>query len=173
MEKKLKGEGFPSCARIVTLISAVCFLIGSVYYSYILLRSAYAAMCRLTSQTKADGSVMFKLEFSFANVNAAAVLSVLSVAALGVVTVLLTVFALKNKYHILSAAFSAKVMTLQMAAEGYTGLQEFMFARYVLKMGNRSYDISPFIKYVPYVVALILSVVCFTAVILWRRRAAR
>ncbi len=173
MKKKLTGEGMPSCARIVSLISAIFFLIGSVYYSYILLRSAYAAMCRLTSQTKADGSVMFKLEFSFANINALAVLCVLSVAALCLVTVLLAIFALKNKYHLLSAAFSVIVMIQQRAAEQHTALQEFMFARYVLRMGNGSYGISPLIKYIPYAAALALSAACVAAVTLWRRRAAR
>ena len=173
MKQNLTGEGMPRCARIITLISALLFLIGSVYYSYILLRTAYAAMHRLIPQTNADGSVMYKLEFSLTNINALAVVSVLSVAALCLVTVLLAIFALKNKYHFLAAAFSVTVMTLQWVAEPHTALQEFTFARYVLRAGNVSYDIFPLIKYVPYAAALVLSVACVAAVMLFRRRAAR
>lgn len=169
MKKKLIMRGMTLRSKILSLISAMFFLIGSFYYSYVHIRSAYAGMCEVKPKELSDGSRGYVLEFSFSNINAATVFSVLFVLIMCASTVLLVVFALKNKYHILSAVFSAAIIALQFVLKKYTLLQEFMSARYVLDLGTRAYDIGILIKYIPFVIALILSVVCFAVAMLSRK----
>ena len=150
-------------SKILSLISAMFFLMGSLYYSYIHIKSAYAAMYKMEPQISSDGSVTYKLGFSFSNLNTAAVFSFVLVLIMCVLTVLLIVFALKNKYHILSAVFSAAIIILQFVIKQYTLLQEFIFAKYVFGLGaDTAYDIGILFKYIPFVIALILSAICFT-----------
>ena len=166
MKKKLIKMCMTSRSKILSLVSAMFFLIGSLYYSYIHIRSAYAGMCEVKPKELSDGSRGYVLEFSFSNINAATVFSIMLVLIMCASTVLLIVFALKNKYHILSVVFSAAIIALQFVLKEYTLLQEFMFARYVLDFGTVSYDIGILIKYIPFVIALILSVVCFAVAML-------
>ena len=153
----------------LSLASSILFLIGTLYYSYIHLASAYYTMCKLNAYAKPDGTTQYKLEFSVSNVNTSAVLSVLLVLAMCAATVLLIVCAIKNKCHILPVAFSASILAVQLAVRAYTMLHEFTFARYVLRLGEMAYDVCPVLKYIPFVAALLLSVVCFTVARLSRK----
>ena len=153
----------------ISLASAILFLIGTLYYSYIHLGSAYYMMNRLNEHEKPDGTTELKLVFSFSNVNTKAVLSTLLVLAMCAAATLLIVFAIKNTYHILSAAFSAAILAVQFTVRQYTMLQEVVFARYVLNWGERSFDAAFVIKYIPFAAALLLSVVCFAVVKLSRK----
>lgn len=157
--KTVKRTALP--AKGLSVASALFFLIGAIYYSYMLVRSAYESMCSTTAENISGGPVKLELKFSFSNINARAVLGAVIVVALCVLTVLLIVFALKNKRHILSAVFSAVVIAAQIHLKQFTLLWEFMFARYALKLGGVALDICTLIKYVPFVIALIFSVAAY------------
>ena len=170
MENNLPETKKTMGTKILSLISAVFFLIGSVYYSYIHIKTAYSSMHTIINTKLPDGTNETSWEFSFSNINLPAVLSALLALALGAMTVLLFVFALKNKFHILSAAMSAGVLALQFAVESYTFFQEYMFARYVLRwISLWSYHFGYLVKYVPFAIALVLSVVCFVLVMHLRK----
>lgn len=151
-------------SKLLSFASAILFLIGTLYYSYIHLGAAYNTMNRLNAHEKSDGTTELKLEFSFSNVNTKAVLSTLLVLAMCAAVVLLIVFAIKNKYHILSAVCSAAILAVQFAVKDYTMVQEVTFARYVLNWGERSFDVGFVMKYIPFAAALLLSAVCFAVV---------
>ena len=171
MDNSLTVTKGTSYSKILSLISAIFFLIGSVYYSYIHIETAYSSMHTIIHTKLPDGTNETSWEFSFSNINLPAVLSVLLVLVLGVMTVLLFVFAFKDKLHFLSAALSAGILVLQFAIESYTFFEEYMFARYVLRwISLMSYHFGYLVKYVPFVVAFLLSAICFALVMISRKR---
>ena len=171
MEKNLLKSEKISTSKILSLISAVFFLIGSVYYSYIHIETAYTSMHTVIHTKLPDGTNETSWEFSLSNINLPTVLSVLLVLVLGVMTVLLFVFAFKDKLHFLSAALSAGILVLQFAIESYTFFEEYMFARYVFRWTSLwSYYLGYLVKYVPFVAAFLLSAICFALVMISRKR---
>lgn len=162
MENNLPETKKTMGTKILSLISAVFFLIGSVYYSYIHIKTAYSSMHTIINTKLPDGTNETSWEFSFSNINLPAVLSVLLVLALGAMTVLLFVFAFKDRLHILSAALSALILPLQLILHPYTQLQDYMFARFSLGLRPQlAFPVSFLLKFVPFAVALLLSVICF------------
>lgn len=163
-EKIKKTE--PLTAKRLSLASVVFFLIGTLYYSYIHIESAYYTMVRFTPVvTTSAGADESKLELGLSDITTEAVLGALLALIMCLSTVMLIIFALKNKLHILSAVLSAAIIALQLELKQYTLLAEYTFARNVLNLGNVAYDIGIPIKYIPFVIALILSVVSFAVAV--------
>lgn len=161
MDNSLTVTKGTSYSKILSLISAIFFLIGSVYYSYIHIETAYSSMHTIINTKLPDGTNATSWEFRFSNLNLPAVLSCLLAILLGVLTVFIFVLAFKDKLHILSAVLSAGIIVLQFIIEGYTRFEEYYFARFVLCIDrNWTYSLAFPIKYVPFSIAFLLSVIC-------------
>ncbi len=139
--------------KIFAFCSAISFLIGSVYYSYIQIMSAYLSMHEIKL---IDSSY----EFSLLKINSRAILSVFVVLLMCTMAVILIVVVRKNKYAVLSLIFPIVIMLIQCIMQQLTILNEFMFAKYVLHLSHDfDYYIGKIIKYVPFAIAAITGVV--------------
>ena len=81
----------------LAILSSLLFLIGSLYYSYVHIRSAHYSMCRITYTN--DG---YAAKFNISNINILAILSVFIIIAILTISGLLIAFSLKNKHRVLS-----------------------------------------------------------------------
>lgn len=146
--------------KILSLLSSFLFFIGTTYYSYILVKTAYIRMIGIKTITHPGGSIGFMSYFSLSNINLVSAICVLLALFTLVASIALIVLALKNKHHYLTAAISAVILALQFIIEKYTALQEYVFTKNLSGLSIKSYDIALKIKFLPFIIALLLSISC-------------
>ena len=150
--------------RIFSFISAIFFLIGSAYYSYILYNCIKWSMHEMALVNPDDVSQGFILKFDISNINGVAIASALVFLALCAMTVLLIIFTFKKKLSILSIIFPIATIVAQVTLKGNTLLSEFMFVRYTLNIDTRDNFIlfvAENLKYLPFLLALVSGLVYF------------
>ena len=160
--KSIFNKSYFTLTKLLSLLSAFIFLVGTAYYSYIIYKVVYMLMHKAVIKELSDGTMGLVMEFSLSNINSTVIFAILSGIIICGLGVALTVFAIKGKFHLFGAISSVPVIIWQFFFKNTTLLQEFNFARYVLHFGaSEAINIGVLIKYIPFIIVLILSITAF------------
>ena len=149
---------------IFSFISAIFFLIGSIYYFCILYMCAKHSIGKIEMVKANDGSSEFYTRFSLSNINSVTIACALVFLALLAMLVLLAIFTFKKKLSILSIIFPIATIVVQVTLKANTLLSEVMFVRYTLNIDTRGdfmFFVLENIKYLPFLLALVSGLVYF------------
>ena len=150
--------------RIFSFISAIIFLIGSIYYSYMLYDCIKLNTYKLELVNMPDGSQQVQSKFDFSSINDVAIASALVLLAMWAMAVLLIIFAFKKKLAILSIIFPVATIVAQVTLKANTLLSEYKFAKYTLNIdpsGDFIMFVAENVKYLPFLLALVSGLVYF------------
>ena len=150
--------------RIFSFISAIFFLIGSIYYFCILYECAKYSLRKFDVVKANDGSFEFYMRYDISNINSVTIACALVFLALLTMLVLLAIFTFKKKLSILSIIFPVVAIVVQVTLKGNTLISEYMFAKYTLNIdpsGDFIMFVAENIKYLPFLLALVSGLVYF------------